>query len=565
MQPRKFSVSTLVLAVLLVGAFGFSFAGWSAVAPRLGLSTGDIAIRTLILPLLYSPWETAKNWFFDWRLETARWLGMAAFIVAATKTIGLLLAKQADQWRGRMRSGHLIVIGDHPLARAAVSAARARHVPTTWIDNGEADDGDWSLRGSALHIPGKWDLPTAERFALRRAQRCAIAYTDDARTLAVARDIRAGGNTPALILNLQDPWLMARIEEAHAWLDVRIGSVPRAAARSLHSRHPPFLLAHKYQHDRLHALIIGFGSFGEAILIDLLMTARTRQLGRPRITIVDPHTAGIEADLALRYPELDQCADVVFIAAALAGENPAGAHGHLDARTFAAINSEAPITLSYVCTGGDSSALRVGFALQTLLRDAHVEGPMFLRLRSRGALAQPPAGISGLAERQLVPFGPIDDLLEAMGFLDDEVDALAKAFHVANQALATSESRSSLPWEQLDESYREANRRLVAHIPAKLASAGFDVDAWLGSTSDTRLPSIAGFASDPQQRAALAALEHDRWMTERRLSGWRYAPDRDNTRRHHPHLVPFDELPADVKAFDFASIDQLAAILAKAR
>jgi hypothetical protein len=563
-QSRKFSSSTIILVVLLIAAFGFSLAGWIALAGKLELSTGDIIIRTLVLPLLYSPWETAKNWMFDWRLEVARYLGMAAFVVAATKTIALLLAKQADQWRGRMRSGHLIVIGDHPLARAAVIAARARHVPTTWIDNSESDD-DWAIRGSSLYVPGTWDLPTAERFALRQAARCAIAYTDDARTLAVARDIRASSNAPALILNLQDPWLMARIEEAHAWLDVRIGSVPRAAARSLHARHPPFLLAHRYNQNRLHALIIGFGSFGEAILLDLLMTARTRFLGRPRITIVDPHTAGIEADLALRYPELSECADVVFIAAALAGENPAGAHGHLDAKTFHAINADAPITASYVCTGGDSSALRVGFALQTLLRDVHVDGPVFLRLRSRGALAQPPAGISGLAPRQMVPFGPIDDLLEAMGFLDDEVDALAKAFHGANRALASSESRSNLPWEELDESYREANRRLVAHIPAKLASAGFDVDNWLISTRDAKLPRIEGFAANTQERAALAALEHDRWMTERRLSGWRYAPVRDNTRRHHPHLVPFEDLPADVQAFDFASVDQLAAILAKVR
>ena len=314
----------------------------------------------------------------------------------------------------------------------------------------------------------------------------------------------------------------------------------------------------------MHALIIGFGSFGEAVLLDLLMTAHTRQLGKPRITIVDPHTAGIAADLALRYPELGECADIEFVAAALAGENPAGAHGHLDARTFARHQrggADSPSAMSAPAL--TAARLRVGFALQTLLRDVGADGPIFLRLRSGGALAQPPAGVAGLAARQLVPFGPIDDLLEAMGFLDDEVDALAKAFHEANRALATGQSRSNLPWEELDESYREANRRLVAHIPAKLASAGYDVDRWLSSARDNRLPHIEGFAADADTRTALAALEHDRWMTERRLSGWRYAPERDNTRRHHPHLVPFEDLPADVQAFDFASVDQLAAILAR--
>lgn len=37
--------------------------------------------------------------------------------------------------------------------------------------------------------------------------------------------------------------------------------------------------------------------------------------------------------------------------------------------------------------------------------------------------------------------------------------------------------------------------------------------------------------------------QHAQWMEQRLAAGWTYGPDRDETRKHHPMLVPFEELP----------------------
>jgi hypothetical protein len=49
---------------------------------------------------------------------------------------------------------------------------------------------------------------------------------------------------------------------------------------------------------------------------------------------------------------------------------------------------------------------------------------------------------------------------------------------------------------------------------------------------------------------ALARHTHDVWARERLRLGWTWGPRRDDARREHPGLVPYDELPETEKQFD---------------
>ena len=40
-----------------------------------------------------------------------------------------------------------------------------------------------------------------------------------------------------------------------------------------------------------------------------------------------------------------------------------------------------------------------------------------------------------------------------------------------------------------------------------------------------------------------AGAQHVQWMNQRRAQGWTYGPVRDEARKTHPMLVPFDQLP----------------------
>ena len=61
----------------------------------------------------------------------------------------------------------------------------------------------------------------------------------------------------------------------------------------------------------------------------------------------------------------------------------------------------------------------------------------------------------------------------------------------------------------------------------------------------------------------LAQHIHDLWAAERIAQGWNYGERRDDERRLHPCLVPYDELPESEKTFDRATaIGTLRAIKA---
>jgi hypothetical protein len=56
----------------------------------------------------------------------------------------------------------------------------------------------------------------------------------------------------------------------------------------------------------------------------------------------------------------------------------------------------------------------------------------------------------------------------------------------------------------------------------------------------------------------LARNAHEVWAQMRMQSGWTYGPQRDDARRLHPCLVPFEEMSETDRAFDY---DMIAEIL----
>jgi hypothetical protein len=61
----------------------------------------------------------------------------------------------------------------------------------------------------------------------------------------------------------------------------------------------------------------------------------------------------------------------------------------------------------------------------------------------------------------------------------------------------------------------------------------------------------------------LAHNTHEVWSQQRLADGWRWGPHRDDERKEHPCLVPFDALSDQEKAYDRATaIETIKLILA---
>ncbi|MCU0485756.1 MAG: RyR domain-containing protein [Anaerolineales bacterium] len=61
----------------------------------------------------------------------------------------------------------------------------------------------------------------------------------------------------------------------------------------------------------------------------------------------------------------------------------------------------------------------------------------------------------------------------------------------------------------------------------------------------------------------LARNAHEVWARNRLAEGWRWGPERDDARKEHPCLVPYEALPESEKEFDRAmAVGTLKTILA---
>jgi len=556
-RPRA---STIVLVVAVLVCLLFGLWGWSMQGGALGLSPGDVFYRSLSALWLSDLFQSGAHWGHDPRVEIARWAGLIAFAIGATKTLIALLSDRWETLRARRRRGHAVVIGHAPLATSLVHGALERGLVVHWLSpSAEAIDAA-HRRLYCANEP--FTVPGALELGLVHATWVAIAVDEDARALAMARRIRQvlpGSERPALLASVRSPWLALHVDTLEGTDGIALFSEAQMAVRRLQRRHPPFLIARTLGHARLHSVIVGFGAYGEAVLIETLLSSLTSELACPLFTIVDPEADRVSQHLALRYPELEESAEIRVVAGAIegAGANVAPSSLH-------AIGEVAPVSSYHVCLSDEDRALSVALALRALAqRERRSEGPIHVRLSNAGTLPSPPPGASRLEAGHLVPFGLLDQLLLETGLFDTDTDHLARQFHEAYRRVAAPEKRANVPWADLPEDLRDSNRRLVAHIPAKLSSAGIDVEAWLaGATGDVpdTWPTIDA-EPDAATLEALAVLEHERWMADRRINGWQHGAERADGRRRHPDLVPFERLSADSQSYDRTMVATLVKAL----
>ena len=74
--------------------------------------------------------------------------------------------------------------------------------------------------------------------------------------------------------------------------------------------------------------------------------------------------------------------------------------------------------------------------------------------------------------------------------------------------------------------------------------------------SDLPAPAdLSGVVLSPEMEdlaERIAENTHNVWMQARLRDGWRWGPERSDRLRETPCLVPYDQLPADERAYDQA-------------
>jgi hypothetical protein len=219
------------------------------------------------------------------------------------------------------------------------------------------------------------------------------------------------------------------------------------------------------------------------------------------------------------------------------------------------------VTGVYVCVGDDAVGLSAALHLRHRLGDRNV--PIVVRTTQEGGVAALLGGEGrGETYGNLNVFGLLDLICRPDVLLAGQNEAVARAIHknyVSNrrrEGQSGETNPSMVDWAQLPESLKESNRQQAADICRKLEAIGCDIAPL--TDWDAEPPA---FTADEIE--LLARMEHDRWWKEREAAGWRLAAARSESRKESPYLVPYEDLPSDVKEIDRATVRALPAFLAE--
>lgn len=114
-------------------------------------------------------------------------------------------------------------------------------------------------------------------------------------------------------------------------------------------------------------------------------------------------------------------------------------------------------------------------------------------------------------------------------------------------------------FDEQPEVLQESNRDQVRDIPSKVRALGYRI---VPAAQAPAGRAISAFR--PEEIEELARMEHERWAAERLRAGWVAGPERDDARRVHPDLVPYDELSEQVRDYDRDAVRGIVGILAEA-
>lgn len=149
-----------------------------------------------------------------------------------------------------------------------------------------------------------------------------------------------------------------------------------------------------------------------------------------------------------------------------------------------------------------------------------------------------------------ITFGSLEEIYTSEAVLRAKLQRTARSLH---EQYRSSAAYAVPAWEELTEFLRQSNLAAADHLLTKIRLLLPD------KTIQDISPEICQEAwkiyttADESDREEYRRVEHMRWERFHRLNNWSYAPVRNNAKRQHPLLLPFEELSeADQRKDDYA-------------
>jgi hypothetical protein len=546
-------------------AVGLGIVGFATCNPALSADT--VVYRTVQLFYWgYSPWDASIELPLPWTLATARWLAPLV-LLSALFSVGLsFFQKQTEAWQIRRMSGHTIICGAGEKGRVLGQNLRDKKLPIVFIErNAEcaealAADGFWTVHGDGT------ENAVLASAGIRNAARIVALTGDDHDNLAIAvaaSQTAGAGSGLCIYLHSGDASLCdlyqrnRALTASLAGLPVRVFNHYRNVARRTMQDFPL-----QPGDSEAHVILPGLSRVGLALIVEHALVGHYPNERCTHLHLVSRQASQEMAKLLVKYPNLQRCAHVHAIDL-LGGERFSNRVANL-VRTLPA---EAALA---ICPGieDDNEAFGHALELNEMLSD-RAQLRLLLDTPPGAAVRRLVEGSAELSRRiSFLPTGEPASGYEAI--IGESLDRTARTIHEnwlaetqkqiaaarakGDEAAAQKHEAKATyrPWQELNEEQKGANRSQADHIPYKVRAVGLD-------PATARRADWAKLSE--AQVESLARLEHARWAAYYWITGWTYAAQRDDAKKLHPNLVPYDDLDEPTKDYDRAAVRHLGEYL----
>lgn len=283
---------------------------------------------------------------------------------------------------------------------------------------------------------------------------------------------------------------------------------------------------------RVHLAIAGSGPAVEELLTLLAQQGYGLEVAPPKLTVLHAQASSLNEGLLQRLSASGCCELGAERVDWLDAESIAGRAAQLTSDELAA-------QAIFVAGAHPGEAGAIARLLERAMLDLRAVVPPLVVLEGGEGTGR--SGMLRFVERPSA--ASVEEASSAL-------DLLARQLHEAWLATPSVSGPAAVPWLELAPHFQDSNRGVADHFEHKLSLTGHVLTSGGG----------AGFTA--QAREQLARVEHARWVASRLATGWTWAQTRDDAKKRHPSLVPWEQLSVSEQEKDRAQNGALERLLA---
>lgn len=519
-----------------------------------------------------------------WELQVARFLAPALTFYSIIIFLLLVFQERGKRFFLRFARDHVIICGGNAIGSSLSKNFNAAGYKVVTVDSRIENSGKGSLLSS--HEMKIYEDPTDTKIlselSIENARFFFAVEDDDGLNIEISSLLQGSMNIPRLcplycFIHLNNPDLTTLFREKEIFSEsnknirTEYFNIYQLAGWLLFRDRSPFpgdsgnLLP-------VHVVIVGLGRTGESVLIQLVKKWRNNRGDSKEkivITVIDRIARKKILLITAKYRSLTEYTEIIPLDLEI--ESPEFLDGHF------LMNSEhfPSLTMIYCCFGDETLNLLAALEIQKSIKnndirkDDGTDIPIVVRTSYLMGFNRMIKEKNGVVKEygNILPFPFFERTCSPDVILYSDFEMIAKAIHEgylfqqlkAGRMMDADDSDPKSPmksWEMLSESLKASNREQATDIRNKLTMIGCEI------VPATRWDDPL-FEFTKEELEKLSIQEHTRWMEEKIRNGWTFGQVRDNERKIHHCLVPWEELPEYEKEKDRDAVRAIPLLLQK--